>query len=272
MLRRIGKVPLVPFAAGVLVGGALVRLVWQPSASTGARGAELAEVVQPPAPSIENRSVDGRRWILGLDGWKIGVDGGYLTHLRAAELWADSRQLLRDPGLSPFDHWIVSYAQAAGLDWELVAALIAEESNFDAEAVSERGAVGLMQIRPIAAAQVGEEQFADPESNIRTGVRYLVYLNQMFAEVVEGERLPFVLAAYHMGPAHVQDAQELARRLGFDPHRWQGHVARVLPLLEVETFYRELPSGYAQGRSTLDYVARVLARYEHLVRNGTGRF
>lgn len=225
------------------------------------RGADFS--VADSRPDREQRA-----WTIALDGWRIAVERSSESVTWASQLWDSGVQPFWEPGFSPYDHWIVSYAHAAGLDWELVAAIIAEESGFDPAAVSERGAVGLMQVRPIAAAQVGEGQFVDPESNIRTGVRYLTYLGEVFSDVVQAERLPFVLAAYHMGPSHVRDAQELARRFGLDPHRWQGHVARVLPLLEIEAFYRGLPSGYAQGGRTLEYVTRVLSRYDQLLRQG----
>lgn len=264
------KLPVVPFLAGVIVVAAAAAVVWWRCFPTFEAEPTPIAAAERESSSVETPTTSGERWILGLDGWKIAVDGSELGQLRAEDLWSHAKDHWGDPAMSPYDQWIASYAQAAGLDWELVAAIIAEESNFDPDAVSDRGAVGLMQVRPIAAAQVGEEQFIDPESNIRTGVRYLTYLNDLFADVIAGERLPFVLAAYNMGPAHVQDARELARRLGFDPHRWHGHVARVLPLLELESVYRTLPAGYAQGRNALAYVERVLMRYQQLVLKGRG--
>jgi hypothetical protein len=258
----------VPFAGGVLAGATLLGLfamrgpIPQPVVSEVSQAAQSTANGPSPDPSAT------RRWLIQLEGWQISVDGTEVELPSLAELWSRERSArAQDLGLSPYDLWIVSYARDAGLDWELVAAVIAEESQFDPEAVSERGAVGLMQVRPIAAAQVGEAEFADPESNIRTGVRYLRYLNELFRDVLPGERLPFVLAAYNMGPAHVRDAQALARKLGFDGRRWYGHVERVLPLLELEAFYRDLPAGYARGAHVLQYVQRVLARYEELVRD-----
>ncbi|MCX8073385.1 MAG: transglycosylase SLT domain-containing protein [Candidatus Binatia bacterium] len=264
-----------PFVVGNVAAGALAWVLW-PRLLLTRNPPVPDDFRQPRELSRGGPSAAGAapRWVIGLDGWQIAVEGAELALLPPSAFRGEQRQHQEqwvDPGLSPYDQWIVSYAHSAGLDWELIAAIIAEESGFDAGAVSERGAVGLMQVRPVAAAQVGEAEFADPESNIRTGVRYLVHLNELFADVVTAERLPFVLAAYNMGPAHVRDAQELARRLGFDPRRWQGHVARVLPLLEEEPFYRTLPAGYAQGRRVLEYVARVLARYDELVRSGKGQ-
>lgn len=165
--------------------------------------------------------------------------------------------------LSRYDQLIQWHAATHGLDWRLVAALIQEESGFKSDAVSGKGAVGLMQVRAIAAEQVGEPYFDTPNDNIRTGVRYLEHLQAMFAPAGDGrDRLALVLAAYNMGPAHVQDAQVLARIYGFDPYRWENSMERIIPLLEDETFYRRLPSGYAQGRNGVTYVQRILNRYE----------
>jgi len=168
----------------------------------------------------------------------------------------------------PYERWVVSHSLAQGLDWRLVAALIEAESNFDPTAVSEKGAVGLMQVRPEAAADVGEESFFAPEDNVRAGVKYLRLLAEQLADVHPGERLAFVLAAYHMGLAHVRDAQQLAASLGFSPRLWHGHVGRVVHLLEEPAVYEKLPAGYARGSSTAAYVERVLGRYQELMARG----
>ena len=65
-----------------------------------------------------------------------------------------------------------------------------------------------------------------------------------------------------MGPAHVQEAQFLARHFGYDPLAWTESMQAVLPLLEEPKFYEHLPSGYAQGTHTVEYVERVLARFD----------
>src|SRR6185295_10225906 len=77
------------------------------------------------------------------------------------------------PVLSPYDQMIARYAAAAGLDWRFVSAVIYEESRFVPDSRSSAGAVGLMQVMPAAAEDVGEVRFQEPEANVRTGVRYL---------------------------------------------------------------------------------------------------
>jgi hypothetical protein len=206
------------------------------------------------------------RVALRIDGWHIEVDavdasGSLPPEPRSGVAVA---RVIRRPrsSFSRYDHLIRWHAASNGLDWRLVTALVQEESAFKPTAVSAKGAIGLMQVRPIAAADVGETEFASPDDNIRTGVRYLKRLESMLAPASGRDGLALVLAAYNLGPAHVQDAQILARAYGFDPHRWDNAMALMLPLLEDPTFHRRLPSGYAQGRAAVTYVERILGRYE----------
>ncbi len=129
---------------------------------------------------------------------------------------------------------IAKYAGEAGLDWRLVAALIFEESSFEEKAVSAAGARGLMQLMPWIPAEVG----------------------------VAKDRLAMVLAAYMLGPGHVIDAQDMARELGLDPQSWQRGLEQTLPLLENERFNGHCRLGAAHGRQAVDYVNRILDRYD----------
>lgn len=201
-------------------------------------------------------------WTLAIEGWYIAVEGRS-EHVPSLASLGDDPARTSWPVENGVDlgRLIVTHSLAEGLDWRLVAAVIDAESSFDPDAESPKGAIGLMQVRPIAAAQVGEVWFHAPEDNIRTGVKYLRYLEGELADVHPADRLAFVLAAYHMGLAHVRDAQALARELGLSPRFWHGHVARVVPLLEEPTIYRRLPAGPAQGKLTVAYVDRVLQRY-----------
>ena len=96
------------------------------------------------------------------------------------------------------------------IDYELLQALIATESGFDTEAVSVKGAVGLMQLMPDTARRYGlegdhklplEKKLTDPKLNIKTGARYLRDLINMFPG-----QLDLALAAYNAGEGAVQRA------------------------------------------------------------------
>lgn len=107
-------------------------------------------------------------------------------------------------------HHVREASRQYGIDYELLQALIATESGFDAEAVSPRGAVGLMQIMPATAERYGvsgdartpiARKLTDPALNIRTGSRYLRDLIQMFPGQLE-----LALASYNAGEGAVQRA------------------------------------------------------------------
>lgn len=191
-----------------------------------------------------------------VDGWYIELD--QVAKLRAPEL---DPERLEKPLLSPYDKLIAKYAEAAAIDWRLIAAIIYEESRFVADSVSDAGAYGLMQVMPVAAREMGESEYREPEANIRTGVRYLQRLQREYGMARDRDRLALALAAYNMGIGHVQDAQALARRFGYDPLRWDGAMDVMISLLEEPQVYDALPSGFAQGRAVVDYVDRVLRRF-----------
>jgi len=81
----------------------------------------------------------------------------------------------------------------------LVKAVIATESNYNPWAISERGAIGLMQLMPGTAKDMYVADPFDPVQNIRGGVRYLRVLVNAF----DGDLLR-VLAAYNAGPEAVR--------------------------------------------------------------------
>ena len=104
-----------------------------------------------------------------------------------------------------------------GVDPALVKAVIAAESNFKASAVSRAGAVGLMQLMPSTASDMGVEAPFEPHQNVRGGVRYLKLLLDRF------DALEHALAAYNAGP------ETVARHNGIPPYpETRAYVARVL--------------------------------------------
>lgn len=105
---------------------------------------------------------------------------------------------------------IAEEARAAGYDPLLILAIIDVESDFEEEAVSHKGARGLMQIKPstlhfVAQKQglrlTAEEIEADPAVQLRLGVRYLRELQDRF----RGD-LDLALMAYNAGPTRIRQA------------------------------------------------------------------
>jgi len=94
--------------------------------------------------------------------------------------------------------WIRESSSRHGLDPFLVQALMEEESGGDANAVSPKGAQGLMQIMPRTGTDLNLADPFDPSSNIEAGSRYLSQQLKAFGD------LRLALAAYNAGPEAVR--------------------------------------------------------------------
>ncbi|GAB4437376.1 MAG: lytic transglycosylase domain-containing protein [bacterium] len=97
-----------------------------------------------------------------------------------------------------YDSVIYRYSNSYGVDYPLVKAVIRAESGYNPKAVSRKGAMGLMQLMPETASLFECENPFDPESNIKTGIKYLRYLMDYF-----NGRVELAVAAYNAGPKNV---------------------------------------------------------------------
>jgi soluble lytic murein transglycosylase-like protein len=100
---------------------------------------------------------------------------------------------------------------------DLVDAIIDEESGWNPFVVSDKGAVGLMQLMPGTALRFGVRNRFHLDENIRGGVAYLAWLNQRF-----NRDLRLVTAAYYVGETPI-----LSRKLEYSSADVQGYVNRV---------------------------------------------
>lgn len=164
-----------------------------------------------------------------------------------------------DGAAAPFLPHIRAAARAYGFDWRLIAAQAYQESRFDPAARSPAGAVGLLQLMPDTARKLGVADRRDPEANINGGVRHLRMLVDFFdGAKSEADRLRIALAAYNAGQGHLLDARNLARQKGLDPDRWDS-LAKTLPLLREEQYYRDALYGYCRCTEPVEYVGRIMA-------------
>lgn len=164
--------------------------------------------------------------------------------------------------LSPYDSLFQRYARRYDFDWRLIAAQAYQESRFRPAARSFAGAVGLMQVMPGTARELGFESSLDPESSVHAGVMYLRQLYDRLDELSSPvERTWFALAAYNAGFGHLRDARRLAAELGRDPDRWFGEVEAVMPLLARARYYRQARFGYCRCGEPVAYVRAIRDRY-----------
>lgn len=96
----------------------------------------------------------------------------------------------------PYHEQVLLAAKEHNLDPALIHAVIAVESNYSSDAVSPKGAIGLMQVMPATGIRFGASAKAlrQPATNIRVGTRYLAWLLERFGGDVE-----LALAGYNAG-------------------------------------------------------------------------
>jgi membrane-bound lytic murein transglycosylase F len=169
-------------------------------------------------------------------------------------------------GISKFDDLIKKYSELVGWDWRLGSSLVYQESQFNPNTKSWAGAVGLMQLMPKTAEQVGITNRKNPKQNIKGGFKYLAFLDNLWKETIADstERIKFVLASYNIGPGHITDARNLTKKYGDNPNIWFDNVEVYLRLKSKPKYYNDevVKRGYARGKETVKYVKEILERYE----------
>ncbi|MEG2881464.1 MAG: lytic transglycosylase domain-containing protein [Christensenella sp.] len=137
---------------------------------------------------------------------------------------------------------IEQYSAKYNIDPYFTAAVIHTESGFDAEAVSEAGAIGLMQIMPETgewiAGKLGNAEFKtqdlhDPSTNIEMGCWYLQFLSERF-----DNNLPVMMAAYNAGHNKVREWLEDAK------YSQDGKTLTEIPYEQTENYVKKVTKAY----------------------------
>ncbi|GEM_PF-1465918 len=233
---------------GSLILSALGAYQVQHSAWAEARGAG------PVVAATGSTELEALRAAAGLPAVsREVVDALAAAHRRRA--WLNSNRALEPERL---DELVAEAATATGLSAELIRAVARTESDYRPGAVSEAGAVGLMQVHPETAAHLEEErpewlervsasegvdlgrqELADPRLNLLVGSYYLARLRERYADYGEPVATWLALAAYNWGPGNVyrhllsgtrlQELRELRYLLAHRaPYETRAFIERVL--------------------------------------------
>jgi len=165
--------------------------------------------------------------------------------------------------LSPYDKKVQPIAGEHKIDWRLITSQMYQESRFDPNAKSFAGALGLMQVMPRTAKEMGYTKLHDPETGIRAGVEYLDWTwNRYDEEIDVRDRYWFALAAYNAGIGHVADARRLAEQKGWDRNLWFDNVEKAMLLLAKPEYANKAKYGYVRGQEPVNYVREIRDRYQ----------
>jgi soluble lytic murein transglycosylase-like protein len=166
----------------------------------------------------------GPKYRLQMNGGFVEMPAEDVVSIEPEEIFASVRPL--PPASAPFADLIQAAASRYSVDADLIASVIATESNFDPKAVSRRNARGLMQLLPETAARLGVKNIFDPRENIDAGTHYLRDLLLRYRN-----DLALTLAAYNAGPETVQ-------RFG-----------RIPPFAETQSYVRRVRRAYDKRKS-----------------------
>lgn len=151
-----------------------------------------------------------------------------------ARRFADRLVPVPDIDLEPL---ISRHSERQNLDPKLVRAVIQTESGYNLRALSNKGAMGLMQLMPGTASLLNVRNPYDADDNLRGGTTYLRSLIDRFAGSVE-----LAVAAYNAGPGAV------ARHGGVPPYQeTRDYVRRVLALYHGDEPYLAAAAGRGPG-------------------------
>jgi membrane-bound lytic murein transglycosylase F len=171
-------------------------------------------------------------------------------------LAADFRKHIRTR-LPAFRASFEAAGRESGIDWRLLAALGYQESKWLPNAVSPRGAQGLMMLMPQTAAKMGVKNVFSADENIMGGARYLAYMKSRIPKrILDPDRTWLAMAAYNIGIGHLEDARIITQMRKKNPDRWSD-VRANLPRLSDPVWHTRVKRGYANGRETVQFVERV---------------
>lgn len=190
----------------------------------------------------------------------------YYGHTQSFDPALDSslRKDYRDR-LPRFKRLFVRAGQQHGIDWRLLAAIAYQESKWKSNAVSAEGVRGMMMLTGVTAKELKVSDRFDAAQSIAGGASYLEQtLGNLPAGIADPDRTWYALAAYNLGPGHVEDARSLVRAKGGDPDKWI-EIKQVLPLLGRPDWYRKTRFGKARGSVAVHYVNSIRRYYDLLV-------
>ena len=174
---------------------------------------------------VTGYQLDGERVRLSVSGGTVEIAASELIDVEPEDQFPAPPSANADFG-ARYANLIHASAQKHGVDANLIAHVIAAESNFDPKAVSRKRALGLMQLLPETAARYAVSNIFDPAQNIEAGTHYLKDLLARYRG-----NMMLALAAYNAGPEMVDRyrgippfpetrnyVKQIASRLAKDSH------------------------------------------------------
>ncbi|MCQ2153478.1 MAG: transglycosylase SLT domain-containing protein [Bacteroidales bacterium] len=186
------------------------------------------------------------------------------TYMDRYEPFTAAKSGVKVQALSPYDSLLRQYADSLQWDWRFLAAMVYQESHFRIEALSHKGAGGLMQIMGNTADNLGITNRLDPEQSIRGASSYLRSLQRRYRGITAdpAERRKFAIAAYNAGEGRISDVITFARLNGTPLTSWDD-AEKIIPMMcdSTSALLDSLKYGTFDGTETINHVRRTLDLY-----------
>ncbi|MDJ0789303.1 MAG: transporter substrate-binding domain-containing protein [Myxococcota bacterium] len=191
-------------------------------------GGEIAWAVRKDSPLLLerlNQHVDR----LQAD-YQAVLQREFARYFRNARWVKSEHPVLLSEDVLEMTGYFQTYSDRYAMDWLLMLAQGYQESRLNPSAVSPVGAIGVMQLLPTTAAEMGFPDVTPPEPNIHAGIKYMDWIRANYfkdPELLPEERVYFALAAYNAGPNRMRRLRRKAPEMGLDANRWFGHMEVV---------------------------------------------
>ncbi|HSC82102.1 MAG TPA: lytic transglycosylase F, partial [Pseudomonas sp.] len=241
---------------GITVADRYIAMLWQPLYSDLVihegfplnQGGKLGWALRKNSPQLMGALNAFNK------GHKIGSEFGNIMLRR---YFKNSQRVLNatsEAEMRKFNALVGLFAKHAGsydFDYLMLMAQGFQESQLDQSARSRAGAVGVMQLLPSTAKELGIQGVdSSADRNIEAGSKYLRLISDTYLqdeEITPVNRLLLSFAAYNAGPGNLMKFRRLAEKSGLDPNVWFGNV--------------EQGAARIVGRETVDYVGNIYKYY-----------
>ena len=163
-----------------------------------------------------------------------------------------------------YENFFKKAGEENNVEWELLAAISFQESQWDPRARSNMGVRGMMMVTLETAAIVGVKNRLDPEQSINGGSKYIASLleKNIFGKS-QSDQLAISLASYNLGPTNIIN---IAQTIDKEPDQmiWEDFES-VLKSLSGEDVNLVDKNGYKRGQQAIDYVHRVEDYYKLMI-------
>ena len=163
---------------------------------------------------------------------------------------------LKKTRFSKYKKDFLEAAETFNVEWELLAAVAFQESQWDPKARSATQVKGMMMLTLPTAASVGVTNRLDPIQSIYGGAQYIADLtSSMNYGTSSGDKIAFILASYNLGTTNIKNAIDAMDK---NPNE--------VTWLDLEGYLLNLKSSmdskdYSRGQQTVDFVERVRDYY-----------